>query len=397
MYKWIIKKTIKNSDNIEDPQVREKHGFLGTIFSLVFNLLLFSSKLIMGLIIGSISVIGDAINNLADLASSIVGIIGVKLSNKPADEKHPFGHQRIEYLSVIMICVVIFVIVVQLVISSIKEIINPTELEYSLLTIIILIISILMKLYLATFNKFIAKKIDSPNLMATSIDARNDVFTTIVVLVGLLVFKFLNINVDGYLGIFVSAFLIHSIIMMIRETVDSLIGVDPNPQLVADVSNYIYNHDGIIGMHDMICHMYGPHKLFMSLHVEVDGATDILLTHELIDVIERKVKKEFNINLVIHMDPIDLKDENLNTLRVMLKEIIKEIDANLKAYDFRYFKANNEKKIIFDLTVPHNYNLNKKEIKQAIENKIKLKEVDFEIIINFNHPFCQFDHNKTKS
>ena len=395
MINWLCRIFVKDYKNVNSSEVRARYGNLASIIGIISNFFLFGFKLFVGLITGAISIVADAINNLADMGSSIVTLIGFKLSSKPADKEHPFGHERIEYITGLIVSIIIIIIGLTLGKSSLDKIISPDPLDNSflLVTIIVLGAAILLKLWQSLFNYKIGKKINSVALIATSQDSRNDVISTSGVLLGIILSNYVfHFNLDGYIGLGVSIFILISGIKLIKETTDPLIGVAPDKDLVKTITNDILSYEGVYGIHDLVCHMYGQTKLFMTVHVEVDAKTNVLESHDLIDNIEKEMNEKYNIELTIHMDPIEMDNEELNHFSSKLKESLKEINKSLSFHDLRMVKGYTHTNIIFDVVIPFDVKINKSEIFDTLLKKAKEINSMYELVINFDVDYS--DHEQ---
>ena len=333
MINWMTKKFIKNYDKVNDPKVREKYGNFAGIIGIISNLVLVVIKILLGILSGAVSIIADAINNLSDMATSIITIIGFKISSKPADDEHPFGHERLEYIMGLIISFIILWIGVELGRTSIDKIINPNPLDktFIFVTLIGLFVAILIKIWQGTVYRKIAIKIDSVALKASSQDSFNDVISTSAVLIGLILSHFVfHFNLDGYLGVAVALFILYSGINLVKDTIDPLIGITPDKELIQKISNDILNYEGVLGIHDLLCHMYGKTRCFISLHVEVSSKEDIIKSHDLIDNIEKEIKEKYNVEITIHLDPNEIDKEELNIAWKELDVIISSIDKRIK-------------------------------------------------------------------
>lgn len=395
MIDWLCKVFVKDYQNTKDAQVRARYGKFASIIGIISNLFLFILKIILGLLTGAISIVADAVNNLTDMGSSIITLLGFKLSSMPADEEHPFGHERIEYISGLIVSIIIVFIGLSLGSSSIQKIITPEPIDstYIVVTIILLVAAILAKLWQSIFNKKVGEKIQSVALIATSEDSRNDVISTGGVLLGLILSTYVfNFNLDGYIGILVSLFIIVSGIKLIKETTDPLIGIQPDKKLVKEITDEILSYDGVFGIHDLVCHMYGQTKLFMTVHVEVDAKTNILESHDKIDTIEKEVSLKYGIELTIHMDPIEMDNEELNELRNVIKNTLHDLDKTLEFHDLRMVKGYTHTNIIFDVVLPHKLSLTKKEIFDAILTSLKQIDQSYELVLNFDNHYVTDYH-----
>ncbi len=378
---------IKDYKNTADEVVRIKHGVLASIFGIIMNLILFIIKFIVGILSNSISIIGDAINNLTDMGSSVISFIGFKLSSKPADKEHPYGHQRIEYITSFIISVIIIVVGIELLTTSISKIVNKEIVSYNIVTIVILVVSIILKLYLSFFNKIIGKQINSMSLIASSKDALNDVISTFVILISAIVSILFKINIDGIMGVLVSLFILYSGIILVKETIDPLIGEKVDSNLVKEILKEIENNENIIGYHDLMCHSYGPTKIFMSIHAEVDSSKNILFLHEVIDQIEYDIKSKYGVELVIHMDPTDLNCETTNYYKKEVSLILKKISTELSFHDFRTVIGEKNINILFDIVLPFDLKIKKEEIIDILNCELENDKVNIKLIISFDNDF----------
>lgn len=385
MVDFLRRKFIKNYEDVTNQKVRDAHGKLACVGGIISNLVLFIMKFTIGLLTGSVSIVGDSVNNVSDMGSSVVTLIGFKMSNAPADKEHPYGHERIEYIAGLIVSIIILVVGFQLLMQSITAIKDNTKSELSIVAFIILGISIIIKLLQGLFYKQIGKKINSVALEATAADSINDVVSTSVILIGsLIIYFFPNIpfSLDGVLGILVAIFILISGIKMVKETVDPLIGVTPDHEYIQNILNDIKKYKVVLGVHDVRCHMYGPTKSFMTLHVEVDSTKDLLLIHDEIDNIEREIGNKYQLELTIHMDPIDINDKYSLELKAKLTILMDEL--NLHFHDFRIVKGDSHTNVLFDVVVPFKYKLTEEEIKTKVEEYFKDNKQKLYFIINFD-------------
>ncbi len=389
---------IKNYNNIQEEHVRVGHGKLAGFFGIFSNMILFVIKLIAGILSASISIIADSINNLSDMGSSIITLVGFKLASAPADEEHPYGHQRIEYITGLVVSIIILFVGGSLLLSSIQKMINyePMYIEKKILyiSIVILSVSILLKIWQAYFNFKIGKIIHSVALKATSKDSLNDCISTSALLIGNIVLLFIQdipFSLDGLLGILVSLFIIISGFKLIKETIDPLIGVSTNEEFVQKVIELLKSDPVVLGYHDLACHMYGPTKCFMTIHVEVDANQKILDVHDSIDNLERKVHEQFGIDLTIHMDPIVIDNEVINDLRQRVKGAIKEIHPKLSMHDFRVVVGTTHINIIFDLVRPYKFEISDETILRGLQEKIADDTTTYYFVIHFEHQFGELE------
>jgi cation diffusion facilitator family transporter len=370
MINQLIKWFIKDYQETTRPVVRERYGRLAGIVGIISNVILFALKLIVGTLFNSISITADAVNNLSDAGSSVITLVGFKLSSKPADEKHPYGHARAEYITGFIVSVVILLLGLELIKSSFEKILNPDPVNYSYIAIIVLIIAILVKLWQSLFNRTLGKRIHSTALVATSMDSMNDVIATSAVLVAALVSKFTGLQIDGYMGVIVALFILYSGFRLVSETLNPLLGVAPDEELVSGIEKRILSYKGVLGFHDLVVHNYGADNYFASVHVEVPAHQDLLESHDLIDIIEKDILTESNIHLVIHMDPIVNDDELINILRQQVNEIVIEIDPKLSMHDFRVVAGKTHSNLIFDVSVPSSYRTRDDELRDIIQRGI---------------------------
>ncbi len=369
MTKLLIKLFIKDTD-INSQKGRELYGRLAGAVGIICNLLLSVMKLIIGSVSNSVSITADATNNIADAGSSIVTLVGFRLSGKPADKDHPYGHARIEYISSLIISFLILLIGCSIFKESITKIFNPEESLFNVATVIILIASILVKLWLSIFNKFLGKQINSKALEATSIDSRNDVITTAAVLLASTISHFTGFNLDGYMGVIVSVFILISGINLVKETLDPLLGQPPTKEMFQKIEQKILSYDNVLGVHDLMVHSYGPNTYFASAHIEMDAKIDVLVCHDIMDQIERDFKSDLNIHLVVHLDPTILDSPEINELKEMVNDIICEIDRDLTFHDFRVVVGEENKNVLFDVVVPPEYKYSDEELEKIITDKI---------------------------
>lgn len=381
MVNLLAKLFIKNYKDIENQNVRTSYGTMCGVFGIITNLILVIIKLIIGILSFSISIIADAINNLSDMGSSLLTIIGFKISNKPADKDHPYGHQRVEYVISLIIAMIIAFVGLELLTTSIDKIINPSEVKVEIITFIILGVAIVLKAIQGLFYLSASKKIDSLSLKASAKDSINDCISTSAVLLGTIISKVSGFNVDGIVGILVSGFIIYSAIMLIKETMSPLIGEKPDPELIEKVTRNVLSYPKILGIHDVIAHLYGPSKVFITLHVEIDAREDILIAHDLVDNIEQDIKKEFGIELVIHMDPVETDNEELNKASLVVREVLKEIDPVLMFHDFRMVKGETHTNFIFDVVAPFDFKLKDEDLVQEIKKRVNAKNNKYRCVI----------------
>ena len=355
MTEFLVSKFIKDSANIESTEVRTRYGMLASVVGIFCNVLLFSVKLAIGLILSSLAVTADAFNNLSDAASSIISFVGVKMAGKPADAEHPFGHGRIEYIAALIVSFLVIEVGFTFFKSSISKIMHPEEITFDPVPFIILILSILVKLWMAFFNNNLGKRIDSKVMLATAADSLGDVITTSATVISIVICHFTSINVDAIAGLIVSGIVIWSGVSIAKDTLEPLIGQRVPSELYQKITDMVESYEGIVGAHDLIVHNYGPNRSMATIHAEVPNDVSIEASHEIIDRIERDAKKELNILLVIHMDPVEMRDEEVLELRDKTSHIVHALDPELHFHDFRVLKENEQKNLIFDLVVPDSY------------------------------------------
>ncbi len=366
---------------------RAKHGRNAGIVGIAVNVVLFAVKLAVGIISGSLSVAADAVNNLSDALSSIFVLVGYVISAKPADKDHPYGHGRTEYLTGLIISVMVLVIGLSLLKSSVDKIIHPEALEFSFLTIFILIAAIAIKLWQAGFNVSLGKAIDSDALMATAADSRNDVISTSAVLVSVILGKILDINFDGYTGVIVALFIIWSGIGLVKEALGPILGQAPDPKLIDAIEENVLSHDKILGVHDLIVHDYGPGRLFASLHAEVNAEENIMEIHDLIDNIELEVYTSLRVLLTIHMDPLDVNDPLVQKVNEQLTEIIKDHPDILSFHDVRVVSGSTHINLVFDIVLDFKSKHNPKEIKELLQSELRKYDPKYNCVITVDRAY----------
>lgn len=388
MTQFLIKTFVKDYQNTNNKDVRHRYGILGSIVGIVCNLILFIVKILIGMVLKSVSVTADAFNNLSDSGSAIVTLIGFKLSSKPADVNHPFGHGRFEYISGFIVAFIIMLVGIEFLKTSVDKIINPQDLNFNIISIIILLISIIVKLWLSIFNKDLGKRINSTAMEATSMDSLGDVLATSATIISVLVFAIAKVNIDGYIGVLVAFIVLYAGFKIAKDTLEPLIGVGIDPKIAQSIHNKVMSYEGILGMHDLIVHNYGPGKSMASLHAEVPSNVDIETSHEIIDKIEREVLQELGVFLVIHMDPVAVNNEKTLAIRTSIENIVKALDNNLTLHDFRIVDGKNQINIIFDLVVPRSYTKNQKQnIEEQIKNLAKVVDNKYNCVICVENDF----------
>ncbi len=388
MFNKIFSIFIKDSENVEDNAVRYAYGKFLNICCILFNILLFAIKTLAGILSGSVAIIADAINNLSDASSNVVGFLGFKLSSLPADEEHPYGHGRYEYIASLIVAFIIMFIGIELFRSSLDKILNPTAIKFEIITVIILVISILIKLFMSVFSSSAGKKIKSDTLLAVATDSRNDVLATLAVLISLTIFKYFNINIDGYVGVLVSAVIIISGVKIIIETVATLLGKAPDKEFVNKLTDKILSYESVIGLHDLLIHDYGPGRRFASAHVEMPAEEDPIKSHEIIDTIEMDIYREMNLHISLHYDPISTKDELLNEMKEYISSSVKTISEKATIHDLRIVRGIERNIAVFDLLLPYSVKISEKQIKEETALFVKEKYPSFDVNIKIDRDFA---------
>ena len=369
MTNFLIKLFVKDK-NVKDPKVRTKYGTLSSLTGIVVNFILSITKVVIGIISNSMSIISDGLNNITDAGSSVITMIGFKMSQKKVDDDHPWGHGRMEYIAAFIVDMLIVLVGIELFKSSIDKIINPVMPDISTITITILVIAIIAKLWLFFFYNKIAKTINSEAIKGNAYDSISDVISTFVVLLSAIVAKFANVSIDGYVSILVSIFILYTGFKALKETVDILLGSKPDPELVKGIEEFTKKYDMIVGIHDMMIHDYGPGRKIVSFHAEVPANSDICMAHDIIDQMEQDIYEEFNCITTIHMDPIEVDDEEINKMREITEKIVKEINENYSIHDFRMTNGGGRINLIFDLVIPREEKVDKDKLKAQVQQKI---------------------------
>lgn len=391
MTELLVRLFIKNPDDTNDVKVRGRYGLLCGLVGIACNVILCSLKIAVGIITSSISVLADGLNNLSDMGSSVITMIGFKLAGKPADSDHPFGHGRMEYMSAFVVSVIILIVGGELFISSVKDLINGTAAPvYDKTAVIVLAVSILVKLWMFIFNRKLGKKINAEALMATAQDSINDCITTAVILASVIISMLFkpSFNLDAVMAAAVALFIIYSGLSAARDTLNQILGEPPSKELTEAIENTIMSFDGFIGIHDLIVHNYGPGRQFASVHVEVPQDIDIVKCHEQIDICEKLVNERLDVALVIHMDPIDTNDENVAAARSAMTDGLKKIDERLSLHDFRMTSVGeNHTNLIFDVVVPSSVKISNAELDKRISETAKQINKGYICVITFDNDF----------
>lgn len=388
MTNLLVKLFIRNHDDIENIEVRSSYGIMAGIVGIICNILLFGFKLIIGLIVNSISITADAVNNLSDAASSIVSLVGVHMAKKPADEEHPFGHGRMEYIAAMVVSFIILLVGFGLLKSSFDKVINPEALGFSWILLVILVASVLIKIWLSAFNRKLGTRIHSGVLKATSVDARNDVIVTTVTIISLLIARFSGLMIDGWMGLIVSAFVIFSGFNIAKDTLMPLLGTAIEKDVYDKINDIVLSFPEIVGSHDLIVHNYGPCNSMATIHTEVDNDSDLQVIHDVIEEIEKKVFKETGISIVIHIDPVEIKDETVLESRRIITEIVLENEPEADIHDFHVTQKEEKMELIFDLVVPYSYkDTDKAFLLSRITNQIFEKNPNYHCTITIENSF----------
>lgn len=387
MTKFLLKLFVKDNSNISNFHVRENYGKFASIVGIASNLLLFLIKIMAGTFFSSISIIADAVNNLSDSGSSVITLIGFKISGKPADAKHPYGHARMEYISALIVSFSILLLGIQLIKSSVDKIIHPQMAQFSLVSILVLIAAIFIKLWQCLFYRKIGRTIDSTALMATSIDSQNDILATSAVLIAAVVTHLTDFNLDGYMGVVVAMFILVTGVSLINDMISPLLGTAPTKEMVESIYKKILSYDSILGLHDLTVHNYGAAKCFASVHCEVCAEQDIMVSHDIIDNIERDFLKDLGIHLVVHLDPIITDDAKTNELKVLVHKLIEEISPEISMHDFRVVWSVSHSNLIFDIVVPFAFQWSDEELIKRVSDKIYSISTTYHSVITVDHDY----------
>ena len=380
----LLRLFIKNCEDTQNPAVRSSIGKLAGLTGIVCNCLLTVLKLVIGLLVGSMAIIADGVNNLSDAASSLTTLLGFRMAQRPADKQHPYGHARYEYLSGLAVAALILLIGAELVKSSIAKIIKPEPIDISAATIALLAASVAVKLWMSGFYKTLGKKINSTALYATSVDSRNDVISTCAVLLGCLVNYLFGLNIDGCVGLAVAIFILYSSVGIAKDTISPLLGQQADDELVDKITELVLSHEKVLGVHDLLVHDYGPGRCYASAHVELSADEDPMACHDIIDDIECDVLEKMNVHFVIHYDPVVQNDAEQNEMRRTVGEIIRELNPAFSIHDFRIVRGSAQSKLVFDLGVPYSMIEKKKEIKERIDAALNERGKKYITIIRFD-------------
>ena len=383
----LIKTFIKDSENIQKDEVRNKYGYLAGVVGIIVNFILFIIKISVGLMTSSIAITADAFNNFSDMASSVITIIGFKLASIPPDKEHPFGHGRLEYISALIVAFMVMLVGVQFVKSSIERILNPVPIEFQLVPFILLFTSILAKFWLSKFNKLMGNTINSSALKAASVDALGDVFTSSCVVISFLAAKFTNIPLDGYIGILVSLAILYAGFTLVKETISPLLGEAPDPELVQEINKRVLSYEHISGVHDLIVHNYGVGRCIASIHAEIPANIDIMTIHDIIDEAEREISNDLKVHLVIHMDPICVETGEVLEAKEEVEKIIEAHDSIKSMHDFRVIGDKDNKNLVFDIVVFHENTIPDDELVNYMINEIKKVHPKYNCIITVDRDY----------
>lgn len=389
MTEFLVRRFVRDYDHTDDPKVRERYGLLSGIAGILLNLFLSASKFLAGTVTGSISITADAFNNLSDAGSSVVTLVGFRLAGQKADKDHPFGHGRMEYLAGLLVSLLILMVGFELAKSSVEKILHPSAVEFSALSAAILLLSVVVKLWMSAFNRSLSKRIRSAAMAATATDSLSDAVATFVLFLGLLCGHFLSLPLDGWLGLAVAVFILRAGWGAAKDTIDPLLGQNPDPELVRSIQETVLSHPQITGIHDLVIHDYGPGRSMMSFHAEVPVDANILEAHDIIDHVERELMDEYHILTSIHMDPIATDDEQVNCRRAMVERLVKEVEPQCTIHDFRMTSGPHHTNLIFDVAAPHNCSLSDGELRQAISARIQAEDPSCFAVIQVDHLFVE--------
>lgn len=387
MIDFLIKRFIREPDKTTDPKVREAYGTLAGLVGIVCNVILFFAKLAIGLLSGSISITADAVNNLSDASANITTLLGFRMAAKPADAEHPYGHARSEYVSGLMVALMILLVGFELLKSSVEKILHPTPVEFSWALVAVLALSIAVKLWMGAFNRRLGGRIHSATLEATAQDSVNDCISTGAVLIAALIAHFSGLQLDGFMGAGVALFILYAGYQLVRDTLSPLLGEAPEKELVELVAGEMLKEPKVLGVHDLMVHNYGPGRCFASAHAEVDAAEDVLECHDAIDNIERRILAEHNVHLVIHYDPIMVGDPFVDEMRQRLREVVAEIDPRLSVHDVRVVRGPDHTNLIFDVVKPYDLKMTDQELIAAIDGRVKQLDASYFTVITVDNDF----------
>ncbi len=386
---FIVNRFVDEDADISDVNVRERYARLAGFIGIAVNLMLFAAKLTIGMVSGAIAIVADALNNMSDAGTSIVTLWGFRIAARPADDEHPFGHGRAEYLTGLLIAIVIMLVGIELMRNSINKILMPEPMTFSYVTVAVLALSIMAKIFLALFYRSIGRRIDSAAINAASLDSLTDCIATAAVIVSIIVYAATGINIDGHAGVVVSLFILYSGWDAAKSTIQPLLGEAPDPDLVVNIRTMVLDTKPIIGVHDLIVHNYGPGRTFCSFHAELPTDMGLKEAHNIIDDLEHRIEQRFRIEVTAHLDPIDIDDPEINRLRVIVDNILQATHPGLSLHDFHLApNSENGKDVIFDIIVPQNCKLEDKKIHDIVEHHITQSHPSYRAVIRFDHLYC---------
>ena len=382
---WLARTIVHAEDANNNPKYREAVGAKASVVGIILNVLLCTGKAGIGVLSGSVSIVADALNNLSDAASNIISLLGFKLAAKPADAGHPYGHGRYEYLASLMVAVIVMLVGVELAKGSLDKLLNPAPVEFSAALVAVLLLSIAVKSWMCVFNRKVGKAIDSGTLEAASVDSRNDVLTTGAVLMAAVISELTGFDLDGWMGLAVACFILWSGVGLIRDTIDPLLGKPASPELAHMIEEKAKSYPGILGVHDLMVHDYGPGRIFASLHAEVPAETDVLKSHEVIDSIEEDFRKNDNLNVVIHLDPIVTTDPDVTELRKEIAQFVSALDNRMSIHDLRIVPGDNRTNVIFDILEPYGVEIPEQDLVSKVTTAVAAKHPGHHCVITVDH------------
>ncbi len=380
---WLLRRFVKNYSCVGDAAVRTAYGTFAGWVGITCNLLLVAGKLVVGFLSGSVAIVADGLNNLSDAASSIVALVGFRIAARKADKEHPFGHGRYEYISGLVVAIMVLLIGIELGRSSVGKIVRPTPIDFGFWGYVVLLASVSLKVWMTAFNRNVGRRINSTTLLATSIDSRNDVIATSAVFLAMITSTWSGFNLDGWMGLGVAGFIVYSGIGLIKDTLNPLVGEAPPAELVEYISVKIAAYEGVLGTHDLIVHDYGPDRRFASAHVEMSSGQDAMISHSIIDTIERDFLENDNIRLIIHYDPV-VTDERTESIRAWVEQQVKTIDADLAIHDLRLVEGQNHVNYIFDVVAPPELEMPEAELRQRIQDVVQQGRDSIHVIVNID-------------
>ncbi|MBE6687737.1 MAG: cation transporter [Ruminococcaceae bacterium] len=384
---FLLRAFVKKHENVDDPAVRARYGVVAGVMGIMTNIILFILKITVGILSKSVAITADAVNNLSDSASSVITLVGFKMSQKPADDEHPYGHARMEYLSGLFVSLIVIFIGFEFFTESVNAILNPVKNGFDIFTVAVLVFSIFLKLWQGYFNRSVGKKINSVALIATSFDSVGDAIATSVVLFGIIISLSFGIVLDGWFGLAVAIFIIISGVRLMKEAIDPILGIAPDNKLVENIASKIMSYEGVLGYHDLVVHNYGEGRCFASVHVEVPSNQDIMLSHDIIDNIEFDFKKNDDLNVVIHLDPIETDNPLTNELREKVKSLLCEISDQISMHDFRLVSGTTHSNLLFDICIPASFAINDIELRELVTHKIKEIDPSYNTILTIDRNY----------